>query len=83
MGTGSYVVMGKGESQSWQSCSHGAGRKMSRTKAFSSISQGEFEKLMRDVVCDSVPAVKDEAPQVLNIALKKIVNFFIFLKMSI
>merc|ERR1712150_19238 len=53
MGTGSYVVRGTGESKSWRSCSHGAGRKLSRTKAFSAISQGEFERdvLEAGVVC--------------------------------
>merc|ERR1712032_862065 len=30
MGTGSYIVRGRGEPDSWQSCSHGAGRSMSR-----------------------------------------------------
>jgi tRNA-splicing ligase RtcB len=32
-GTKSYIVEGKGNSESFQSCSHGAGRLMSRTKA--------------------------------------------------
>lgn len=39
MGTGSYITMGKGESRSWSSCSHGAGRRMSRTKAFKAVPQ--------------------------------------------
>ena len=33
MGVGSYIVKGKGNPQSWSSCSHGAGRKLSRVKA--------------------------------------------------
>jgi len=33
MGVGSYIVRGLGNPQSWQSCSHGAGRKLSRIKA--------------------------------------------------
>ena len=32
-GTSSYIVVGKGNPESFMSCSHGAGRKMSRTKA--------------------------------------------------
>jgi len=32
-GTSSYIVKGKGNPESFQSCSHGAGRAMSRTKA--------------------------------------------------
>lgn len=39
MGTGSYITKGKGESKSWSSCSHGAGRRMSRTKAFKAVPQ--------------------------------------------
>ena len=46
MGTGSYIVMGKGNEESFHSCSHGAGRKMSRTKAYSGVSQAEFERSM-------------------------------------
>ena len=33
MGTRSYIVRGKGNSASWMSCSHGAGRRHSRTQA--------------------------------------------------
>jgi tRNA-splicing ligase RtcB len=33
MGTRSYIVSGKGNPASWMSCSHGAGRRHSRTKA--------------------------------------------------
>ena len=33
MGTRSYIVSGKGNPASWQSCAHGAGRRYSRTKA--------------------------------------------------
>ena len=33
MGTRSYIVRGKGNAASWLSCSHGAGRRYSRTEA--------------------------------------------------
>lgn len=33
MGAKSYIVRGKGNSESFNSCAHGAGRKMSRTAA--------------------------------------------------
>src|ERR1700745_868271 len=33
MGTRSYIVAGKGNATSWRSCSHGAGRRYSRTRA--------------------------------------------------
>jgi len=63
MGTGSYITRGKGNAQSWNSSSHGAGRRMSRTKAHQNISQEAFEQAMEGVVCDLHPSVKDEAPQ--------------------
>lgn len=66
MGTGSYIVRGRGEPDSWQSCSHGAGRSMSRARAFRNISQDDFIQHMKDrgIVWDSSYAqkVKDEAP---------------------
>ncbi|KAL9178361.1 hypothetical protein ACHAXT_000008 [Thalassiosira profunda] len=63
MGSGSYITRGKGDIQSWNSSSHGAGRRMSRTKAHASIDQGDFEEAMAGVVCDTHPSVRDEAPQ--------------------
>lgn len=63
MGTGSYITRGKGNIMGWQSSSHGAGRRMSRTKAHADIPQEEFEDAMRGIVCDTHPSVKDEAPQ--------------------
>lgn len=63
MGTGSYITRGKGNPQSWQSSSHGAGRRMSRTKAHANITQEGFEAAMEGIVCDLDPSVKDEAPQ--------------------
>jgi len=47
MGVGSYVVEGKGDSRSWSSCSHGAGRTLSRTKAFQVVPQADFEAAMK------------------------------------
>jgi len=63
MGVGSYITRGKGDLMSWNSSSHGAGRRMSRTRARAEIGQGEFEKAMNGVVCDTHPGVRDEAPQ--------------------
>mmetsp|Transcript_14518 Transcript_14518/g.22713 ORF Transcript_14518/g.22713 Transcript_14518/m.22713 type:complete len:361 (-) Transcript_14518:1497-2579(-) len=62
MGTGSYITRGLGNLKSWNSSSHGAGRRMSRTKAHSSIPQEVFEESMAGVLCDTHPSVKDEAP---------------------
>ena len=63
MGTGSFITRGRGNPLSWSSSSHGAGRRMSRTRASLEIPQEEFEKAMEGVVCDTHPNVRDEAPQ--------------------
>eukprot|EP00327_Prymnesium_parvum_P020676 CAMPEP_0113277448 /NCGR_PEP_ID=MMETSP0008_2-20120614/26052_1 /TAXON_ID=97485 /ORGANISM="Prymnesium parvum" /LENGTH=230 /DNA_ID=CAMNT_0000127357 /DNA_START=1 /DNA_END=693 /DNA_ORIENTATION=+ /assembly_acc=CAM_ASM_000153 len=63
MGAGSFVVEGKGEARAWNSCSHGAGRKLSRTAAFKEISQEDFEQSLRGIVCDRDVQLRDEAPQ--------------------
>jgi len=63
MGVGSYIVKGRGARGSWQSCSHGAGRTMSRTAAKKVIAQETFVASMKGIVCDTNPAVRDEAPQ--------------------
>ena len=45
-GTSSYIVIGKGNPESFQSCSHGAGRAMSRTKARNTLNlEGEINKM--------------------------------------
>ena len=45
-GTKSYIVKGKGNKDSFESCSHGAGRKMSRTKAKAVLNlKEEIEKM--------------------------------------
>lgn len=62
MGTKSYVVEGRGNSFGFNSCSHGAGRVMSRTEAFRLISDKDFNQSMEDVVHEHDPSIKDEAP---------------------
>ena len=47
MGVGSFITVGKGEPLSWNSCSHGAGRAMSRTKAKATIKQVCFVRVLR------------------------------------
>lgn len=47
-GTASYIVRGKGNSDSFQSCSHGAGRAMSRTKARETLDLAEEQRKMDD-----------------------------------
>jgi tRNA-splicing ligase RtcB len=62
MGTCSYVVEGRGNSFGFNSCSHGAGRVMSRAEAFRVISDKDFNQSMEDVVHAHDPGMKDEAP---------------------
>jgi tRNA-splicing ligase RtcB len=63
MGTGSFVVRGLGNPLSWHSCSHGAGRLRSRTASLTQIRQEDFEQAMAGIVCETVPELRDEAPQ--------------------
>jgi tRNA-splicing ligase RtcB (3'-phosphate/5'-hydroxy nucleic acid ligase) len=62
MGTCSYVVEGRGNSFGFNSCSHGAGRVMSRAEAFRVISDKDFNQSMEDVIHAHDPGMKDEAP---------------------
>lgn len=52
MGTPSYIVQGLGNPESFMSCSHGAGRVMSRMKACKNLSIEECNEVMGDVVFD-------------------------------
>jgi tRNA-splicing ligase RtcB len=46
MGTRSYIVSGKGNAASWKSCSHGAGRRHSRTQARKLFSAADLAQQM-------------------------------------
>jgi len=62
MGTKSYIVRGKGNPESFCSCSHGAGRKMSRTQAKKTFSEADFAKQTDGVLCRKDEGVLDEIP---------------------
>jgi tRNA-splicing ligase RtcB len=62
MGTCSYIVEGRGNRFGFRSCSHGAGRAMSRGDAFRTISDREFANSMEGVVHEHDVRIKDEAP---------------------
>jgi tRNA-splicing ligase RtcB (3'-phosphate/5'-hydroxy nucleic acid ligase) len=62
MGVGSYIVRGKGNAESFSSCSHGAGRRMSRTKARNTISLADHEKATAGIECRKDADVLDESP---------------------
>ncbi len=63
MRDGSLIVVGKGNPDWNYSAPHGAGRIMSRSKAFQTVELDAFEKTMTDVWSSSVVAsTRDESP---------------------
>ncbi|MHA7684970.1 RtcB family protein [Cupriavidus sp. PET2-C1] len=63
MGTRSFIVRGKGNPESFESCSHGAGRAMSRTEARRRFTLEDLAKQTAGVECRKDSAVIDEAPK--------------------
>ena len=62
MGTRSYIVEGLGNKDSFNSCSHGAGRVMSRTKARHTFTVDDLEEQTKGVECRKDADVLDEIP---------------------
>ena len=62
MGTASYVVEGLGNPASFGSCSHGAGRVMSRSEARAKVEPAALARSMRHVVHASSRDLVEEAP---------------------
>jgi tRNA-splicing ligase RtcB len=62
MGARSYIVRGKGSAESFQSCAHGAGRKMSRKAAQKCFSIKDVETQTKGVICRKDKGVIDEIP---------------------
>ncbi|MEV7130687.1 RtcB family protein [Streptomyces sp. NPDC093260] len=62
MGTGSYIVKGLGNEKSFNSASHGAGRRMSRNAAKRRFSTTDLEEQTRGVECRKDSGVVDEIP---------------------
>lgn len=62
MGARSYIVRGLGNEESFCSCSHGAGRVMSRTEAKRRVSMDEHLKALEGVECRKDKDVIDETP---------------------
>jgi tRNA-splicing ligase RtcB (3'-phosphate/5'-hydroxy nucleic acid ligase) len=62
MGTGSFIVRGKGNAESFESCSHGAGRAMSRGEAKRKFSVEDHIKATAGVECRKDEDVIDETP---------------------
>lgn len=62
MGQRSYIVRGKGELESYCSCSHGAGRKMSRGQARRIFTVADLVQQTKGVECRKDKMVLDEIP---------------------
>jgi len=74
MGTHSYIVRGKGSAESWTSCSHGAGRRYSRTRAKKLFTSADLADQMAgkvwlatraDALVDEIPAAYKDIDQVM------------------
>ena len=62
MGARSYIVRGKGNPDSYCSCSHGAGRRMSRAAARKAFTVADLKSQTQGVECRKDDAVLDEIP---------------------
>lgn len=62
MGTGSYIVRGLGNPASYQSASHGAGRRMSRNAARRQFTAGDLATQTAGIECRKDSGVVDEIP---------------------
>jgi RNA-splicing ligase RtcB len=74
MGTRSYIVRGRGSEASWRSCSHGAGRRHSRTRARKLFTSADLAAQMAGKVwlarrahalVDEIPAAYKDIDQVM------------------
>ena len=62
MGAPGFVVRGKGNAASLNSCSHGAGRLMSRTEAFKTLNRDEVRSYLLERGVELLSGGLDEAP---------------------
>jgi len=62
MGAKSYIVKGKGNPESFTSCSHGAGRKMSRSEAKRRFTVSDLKRETQGIECQKTSNVLDEIP---------------------
>ena len=62
MGARSYIVRGKGSAESFHSCAHGAGRRMSRSQAKKMFSADDLARQTVGVECRKDVGVVDEIP---------------------
>jgi tRNA-splicing ligase RtcB len=62
MGARSYIVRGRGAAESFHSCAHGAGRRMSRNAAQKKFSVEDLKAQTSGVICRKDKGVLDEIP---------------------
>ncbi len=62
MGARSYIVRGRGAAESFHSCAHGAGRRMSRNEAKRKFTTRDLETQTAGVICRKDKGVIDEIP---------------------
>jgi tRNA-splicing ligase RtcB len=62
MGARSFIVRGKGNPEAFCSCSHGAGRKMSRTAARKTFTVQDHAEATKGIECRKDADVIDETP---------------------
>jgi tRNA-splicing ligase RtcB len=62
MGARSYIVRGKGNAESFHSCAHGAGRRMSRNAAQKAFGVSDLIEQTNGVICRKDKGVLDEIP---------------------
>ncbi len=62
MGTRSFIVRGKGSAEAFDSCSHGAGRRMSRREAKRRFTVGDLKRETAGVECRKDSGIIDEIP---------------------
>ena len=62
MGARSYIVRGRGAAESFHSCAHGAGRRMSRNAAQKAFSLRDLAVQTEGVICRKDKGVLDEIP---------------------
>ena len=61
MGAHSYIVRGKGNPESFESCSHGAGRRMGRKEAERRLTLADLQRETAGIECRKDAGVLDEA----------------------
>ena len=64
MGTPGFIVRGKGNPESFNSCSHGAGRVMSRAAAYRNLKREDMKNFLRAREVTLIGGTLDESPEV-------------------